>query len=259
MAGKAVPYGWLVLPHAGSNLTADQVTQLIQQGINTANSTRAQIRTPQNETARMVLAVADTNGDILGLYRMPDSTVFSLDVAVSKARNDAYYDDPTQLQAIDQLPGVPAGVSFSSRTFRYLAVPRYPISVQGASPGFFSSLNDPNINQASALQTGPALPVTAYNSALMYDSLHPGTNFHDPLNRQFQSGVVFFPGSAAVYVSTRISGGFAVSGDGVDQDDFVTSGGIVGYDSTEAGKAYNVIFRGVRLPFRKDPRNPLRI
>ena len=47
---------------------------------------------------RMVFAVTDLTGNVLGLFRMPDATVFSIDVAVAKARNVAYYADPTQLQ-----------------------------------------------------------------------------------------------------------------------------------------------------------------
>jgi uncharacterized protein GlcG (DUF336 family) len=260
LGGAQVPTGWLVTPHASAfagGLTAAQVTQIINQGIATANTTRAQIRTPDDNTARMVFAVADENGNILGLYRMPDATTFSIDVAVAKARNDAYYDS-NQLVPQDELPGVPVGTSFSNRTFRYLAAPRYPISVQGAPPGYFSSLNDPNISQVTALQTGPALPASAYNSILLHDSFNPNSNFHDPNNPQYQNGIVFFPGSAGVYVNNSLLGGFGVSGDGVDQDDFVTSGGIVGYDAPESLKAYNVVFQNVRLPFRKDPRNPTR-
>ena len=261
LAGKQVPEGWLVTPHASAvpgGLTAAQVTQIINQGIATANATRAQIRTPFDNTARMTFAVADSNGNILGLYRMPDGTTFSIDVAVAKARNDAYYDS-NQLVAQDELPGVPVGTSFSSRTFRFLVVPRYPISVTGAAPGFFSSLNDPNISPNTGLQTGPALPPAAYNSVLLHDSFFPNSNFHDPNNPQFQNGVVFFPGSAGTYVNGGLVGGFGVSGDGVDQDDFVTSGGIAGFDAPSALKADNVVFRNVRLPFRKDPRNPLQV
>jgi len=37
----------------------------------------------------MVIAVGDVDGKILALYRMPDATFFSVDVAVAKARNVA--------------------------------------------------------------------------------------------------------------------------------------------------------------------------
>ena len=35
----------------------------------------------------MVISVSDLNGNILAIYRMPDSTIFSIDVALTKARN----------------------------------------------------------------------------------------------------------------------------------------------------------------------------
>ena len=74
--GKPVPTGWLVTPHAGSSLSAAQVTQIINQGIAEAQLVRAQIRLPLGTRTEMVLAVADKDGSILGLYRMPDATVF---------------------------------------------------------------------------------------------------------------------------------------------------------------------------------------
>jgi uncharacterized protein GlcG (DUF336 family) len=49
----------------------------------------------------MVIAVADKDGNVLGLFRMKDATVFSIDVAVAKARNTAYYADPTALLPAD--------------------------------------------------------------------------------------------------------------------------------------------------------------
>ena len=49
---------------------------------------------------------------------MPDATVFSIDVAVAKARSVRYYADPGLLQPQDQTPFVPPGVAFTNRTFR---------------------------------------------------------------------------------------------------------------------------------------------
>ena len=74
-----------------------QVTQMIVQGVAQANQTRAQLR-PLGFTTRMVFAVSDSAGDVLGLYRMADAPMFSIGVAVSKARNVAYYDDAAQLK-----------------------------------------------------------------------------------------------------------------------------------------------------------------
>jgi hypothetical protein len=70
------------------------------------------------------------------------------------------------------------------------------------------------------------------------------------------SGVVFFPGSSAVYVGGMIKGGFGVSGDGVDEDDVVTAGGIRGFTPAGSITADNFFFKGVRLPYQKFDRNP---
>src|SRR5262249_14267167 len=115
LPGQAVPYGWLVTPHDGTGLPAADVEAIVARGIAESNQIRAQIRLPFNATARMVFAVSDENGNILGLYRMPDATYFSIAVAVAKARNVAYYDDPAQLQPVDQLKGVAAGTAFTAR------------------------------------------------------------------------------------------------------------------------------------------------
>ncbi len=115
--GLAVPEGWLVTPHASpsgaSTLTAADVTRMIEQGIDEARLTRAAIRLNLNKVkngfaqpgvkTRMVFAVSDRDGNVLGLYRMHDATVFSIDVAVAKARNTAYYANATLLQDADKV------------------------------------------------------------------------------------------------------------------------------------------------------------
>jgi hypothetical protein len=68
--------------------------------------------------------------------------------------------------------------------------------------------------------------------------------------------VVFFPGSAPVYQNGAMVGGLGVSGDGVEQDDYVTSGGAQGFDAPDAIRADQIVIRGVRLPYWKFPRDP---
>jgi len=261
--GLPVPEGWLVTPHDGNGVTAADVVQLVTQGINTANLARAAIRLPIGSRTKMVFAVTDLNGNLLGLYRMPDATVFSLDVAVAKARNVAYYANAAKLQAVDQLQGIPAGTAFASRTFRYVADPRFPEGIDGTPPGPFSQLNDGGSNLLTGLQIGPRLPASAFQSAVGYDAFNPGTNFHNPFNPLNQNGVVFFPGSAPLYKALypggpmRLIGGLGVSGDGVDQDDVVTIGAQVGYEvPATVLRADQVFYRGVRLPYQKTNRNP---
>jgi hypothetical protein len=154
---------------------------------------------------------------------------------------------------------VPAGAAFTNRTFRFLAQPRFPEGINGQF-GPFSILNDPGINPVNGLSVGPAQPASAYQSVFGFDSFNPGTNFRDPQNIANQNGVVFFPGSSGVYKKIGnnivLVGGFGVSGDGVDQDDVVTSFGIFGFEAPAAIRADQFKVFNVRLPYQKFPRNP---
>jgi uncharacterized protein GlcG (DUF336 family) len=254
--GLPVPEGWLVVPHSGVGITATQALQAIVRGVTQATRTRAAIRLPLSSSARMVVAVTDLVGNVVGLFRMPDATVFSIDVAVAKARNVAYYANPLLLQPVDRLPGIPRGVASTSRTFRFLSGPRYPDAIDFTPPGPFSTLNDGGVNPRTGLRVGPPLPASAFRSVLGFDAFNPGTNFRDPLNILNQNGIVFFPGSAPLYRS-RLIGGLGVSGDGVDQDDVVTFAATA-LNRVPAGvlRADFLFFRGVRLPYQKFNRNP---
>ena len=258
LPGTPVPEGFLVTPHAGSALSAPDVQRILAQGVQQAVQIRSAIRLPLNEFSRMTIAVTDTNGDVLGLFRMPDGTTFSLDIAVAKARNVDYYADPTLLQSVDQLPGLPAGIAFTNRTFRFLALPRYPEGIDGAPPGYFSQLNDGGINPTTGAIVGAPLPATAFQSVFGFAAFHPQSNFRDPANILNQNGVVFFPGAVPLYSNNKLVGGLGISGDGVDQDDVVTSGAKQGFDTLPDGvlRADLVFFRDVRLPFQKFNRQP---
>lgn len=245
--------GWLVGPTAGTSLTAAQVKQIIDQGVAQAAKTRAQIRVQPTAT-KMVFAVSDTDGTVLGVYRMPDATVFSIDVAIAKARNTAYYASAA-LQPQDAV-GTPLGTAFTNRTFRYLAVPKYPSGNASAPPGPFSILNTPGIDPRTGLNVaGPPTAAAMSTTVLGRDSFVTGSNFRAPTPAANQNGIVFFPGSTAVYRGNALSGGFGVSGDGVDQDDVVTFYGIAGYAAPMAKRADQQFVRGIRLPYIKFSRN----
>lgn len=173
LAGQAVPHGWLVAPHDSSEpggLTAEDVEEIIRQGIAQAEETRAAIRLDINggiqpgARTRMVLSVADTNGELLGVYRMPDATVFSIDVSIAKARNTAYYADPNDLVDADRLDfnddgqfgtvtsslnlsgdTLPEGTAASNRTFRFLVGPRFPTGTKLPNNPTSGLVNDANV------------------------------------------------------------------------------------------------------------------
>ncbi len=272
-AGLPLPDGWLVMPHGSGSLTASDVERIINQAIAEADRVRAQIRLQSNgrpgARTRMVFAVTDLDGKVLGLFRMPDATAFSIDVAVAKARNMAYFADPAQIVSVDRVddnkdsipdPSVPLAAALTSRSYRFLAAPRFPSGVENSVPGAFSSLRDPGINPATAENSGAPLPASTYSSsttsALLFDAFHVGRNFRKPTQLENQNGVVFFPGATPIYKGTILVGGFGVSGDGVDQDDVVTRSGANGFLPPPALRVDRFSVRGVRLPFLKFPRNP---
>jgi uncharacterized protein GlcG (DUF336 family) len=261
IAGEQVPSGWLVEPTAGANLTAEQVEDIILRGVAEAERVRAAIRLPLGTRTSMTLAVTDLDGTVLGLFRMEDSTYFSIDVAVAKARNVAYYADAAVLQPEDQVAGVDPGVAFTNRTFRYLAEPRFPSGIEGTTPPPFSSLLTVGVNPLTAENVTGVTPLASdFTTLLGYDAFNPGTNFHETLpSTGYQNGVVFFPGSTPLYNSTVLVGGFGVSGDGVDQDDVVTfvgAGEFLPRKDFPITRADEVFVNDVRLPYQKFPRNP---
>lgn len=268
--GYEVPSGNLITPKdsaIANGLTKEDVNQIIEAAVDAANVTRAAIRLQSNgqpgATARMVIAITDTNGEVLGLYRMEDSTIFSIDVAVAKARNVSYYADASALQPEDQVPGIAPGTAFSNRTIRFLAEPRFPDGVDGSEPPVFSILRDAaaaGIDPETGENIGLPADKAVFQSVYGYDSFNPGTNFRDPDNPENQNGIVFFPGSTPLYKDGVLVGGLGVSGDGVDQDDIVTFLAAQGFlPAGVTTKADETFVDGVRLPFQKFNRTPFAI
>jgi len=226
------PEGDLIAPAAGplGGLSAAEVKQILDNAEATANVTRAAIRLPLGSKTRMVIAVADLDGTIIGLRRMQDSTVFSIDVAATKARNMVYFNSASRTAA--DLSGVPMGTAVTNRTISFGAQPLYPPGIDGSSAGPFFNLYTMDI----------ANPCTQ--------------GFQSGAANANKSGIVFFPGSAGLYRNGALVGGLGVSGDGVDQDDYVTNGGTKGFEAPANIRADQVIDQGVRLPYFKFPRNP---
>ncbi|HYC60241.1 MAG TPA: heme-binding protein [Thermoanaerobaculia bacterium] len=220
----------LVAARAGSGgLSQTEVQGVVARAIATSKKTRAAIRLPLNRYARMAIAVADTNGDIIALHRMPDSTVFSVDVAVAKARNVIYFSK----RGIGGL--VPAGTAVSNRTIGFGAQPFYP-------PGIDSEVFDP--------EEGPW-----YQSLFVHDLLNACTQ-GDELSNPNQNGIVFFAGSTPLYRNGTLIGGLGISGDGIEQDDYVTYFAAGPFLPAESLWADRVIVDGARLPMFKFPRHP---
>lgn len=272
---NVVPEGWLVLPHDSSsdNIKAADVEKVIRDGIAQADITRAAIRLKDfrpGARTKMVLAVSDSKGEVLGLYRMKDATIFSIDVAVAKSRNTGYYASDRLVPADqvdannDGMSDVPKGTTFTNRTFRFLAAPRFPTGAESdAPPGDFSMLTMQGINPRGENLGNVPLAASVYAdpakaSVVAFDAFNASRNFRDPLNLANQNGIVYFPGSSAMYKNSSVLvGGFGVSGDGVDQDDVVTSVGEISLTAPANIRADQYFVAGVRLPYQKFNRNPL--
>ena len=220
---------YLVGPSAGSNLTAAQVDAIVQRAVATAQRTRAAIRLPQNRFARMVIAVADTDGTILALYRMPDATVFSVDVAVAKSRNVVYFSNRGIFS------DVPANTAITNRTIAFGGQPFFP-------SGIDSEVLDP--------REGP------WYQSLFLNDLNNVCTQGDQVSSPNQNGIVFFAGSSPLYRNNALIGGLGVSGDGIEQDDYVTYFAAGEFLPPQNIWADRVVIDGVRLPMFKFPRHP---
>lgn len=228
---KPAPEGDLVAPRDGAvgGLTRDEVRHIVDATVAQGNLTRAVIRLPLGSRARFVIAVADLDGTLLALHRMPDATIFSIDVAVAKSRNVIFFSGPNRRP--DDLPGVPMGTAVTNRTISFGAQPFFPPGIDYSTPGPFFNL-------------------------YKFDTLNPCTQGSQPTNAN-QNGIVFFPGALPLYRNGVLVGGLGVSGDGVEQDDFATAGGAVGFEAPPEIRADRVFDQGVRLPYLKFPRNPV--
>ncbi len=222
------PDGDLIAVQAGTMLTQAEVQSIVDLAIATANQTRAVIRLPDGQRAKFVIAVADLDGTLLALNRMPDATIFSVDVAVGKARNMVYFSSPGVNPA--DLPGVAAGTAVTNRTMSFGAQPFFPSGIDGTAPGPFFNL-------------------------YQFDIANPCTNGHQAGGVN-PNGIVFFPGSVPLYKNGTLVGGLGISGDGVEQDDFIAGQASVNFAAPTAIRADQFSIRGVRLPYLKFPRNP---
>lgn len=241
VAGTLPPENYLVGPNAGTILSKSDVSEIIGNAVSTAEITRAVIRLPPGSRARMSIAVADLDGTILALYRMSDGTVFSADVAASKARNVVWF----STAGVRDLPGVPTGTAITNRTISFGAQPLFPPGINGSGDGPFFQLYVKDTANPCTQGSGSGAP-----------------------NTNNMSGIVFFPGSLPLYRNGVLVGGLGVSGDGVSQDDFVTAGAvdeacgyggpcnIPNFEAPANIRADQVVIRNVRLPYLKFPRNP---
>ena len=248
-----------------NGLTLSDVMSIITDAVSQAVQTRAGIRKPNGIHARVHVAVVDTSGNVLGVFRMEDGTNFSYDVAVQKARTAAFFSDDQH--------------AFSTRAIGFMSQLDFPPGIKNGLPGpLFELQNDLD---ESSTPSNPFGEVTLQSQ--------PAQEAYSRL----ADGITIFPGGLPLYKNGQLVGAVGVSGDGVDQDDLIAYAGTKGFqpppqirsDKLVAADAANFILsrlanieqttplavdptiqanksllRGlqeIRLPYTKFPRNPL--
>lgn len=254
-------------PFAGSptvtpnSLTAGDVGTIISHAAQQANITRAAIRQPLGSNARVSIAVVDTNGVVLGLFRQTDAPVFGFDVSVQKARTAAFYSSAgagaalraggfgsyVDRAAADGLK-LDGSVAFTDRAGGFLHRPFFPDGINDTAAGPFSR----QLNEWSVFNLGLQVDLIKANlEASLSGFSVPCTSIPGLAN-----GIQIFPGSAPLYKNGVLVGAIGISGDGVDQDDLIAGAGSAGYAPPSAMRSDQVFVRGVRLPYLKFPRSP---
>lgn len=258
---------------AGATITAAETEQMLGDAALMADITRAAIRQPLGSNARVTIAVVDVNGRVTGIFRQRDAPVFGFDVSVQKARSAAFFargDAGAKLSAAgfgsyvvraaaDGLP-LTGGIAFSDRAIGFLHRPFFPDGINGAPAGPFSTpigdWSPFNVGLQSDLLkdalTGPPL-FCRQGGRAKREMLPPCPCVQIP---EIPNGLQIFAGSVPIYRGSTLIGAVGISGDGIDQDDFIAASGAQSFAPPVPMRSDQVLVRGVRLPFLKFPARP---
>jgi uncharacterized protein GlcG (DUF336 family) len=242
----------VALPNGVARLTAQEVTSILAAAANRARTTRAGIRLPRGTAAQVFITVVNNpnaNGVapvVLGTFcTSPDTTLFSWDVAVQKARTAVFFSAANGI-----FSGTPTGTAygvnaaFSARTVAFLSQSLYPPGISGTQPGIFFGLQERFCitNATAVLFTNPVSGAVFTTST--------------SVNGNLPNGITIFPGGFPLYRNGVLIGAIGVSGDGVDQDDLISASGAAVFLAAVPIRADQTQYRGAILPFAKFPRNP---
>jgi uncharacterized protein GlcG (DUF336 family) len=244
-----------------NSLTAADVGTIIAHGAQQANITRAAIRQPLGSNARVSIAVVDTNGVVLGLFRTSDAPVFGFDVSVQKARTAAFMSranagalltgagfGPYVSRAAADNVQLGGSVALSDRAIGFLHRPFFPDGINNTAAGPFST----PIDQWSVFNLG-------LQSDLIKTSLQTilaGGSAPCSSLPNLSNGLQIFAGSIPLYKNGELVGAIGISGDGIDQDDLIAAAAAAGYAPASSIRSDQFFVRSVRLPFVKFPRSP---
>jgi uncharacterized protein GlcG (DUF336 family) len=225
------------LPGGVARLSALEVSNIIIAAANRARTTRAGIRLPRGQPTQMFISIVNnpnSNGVppiVLGTFSTStDTTRFSWDVAVQKARTAVFFSATNR--------------AYSSRTVGFMAQGTYPPGINGTEPGIFLGLQE----QFSIITSVSIAASNPLNGAQFMTSTNVDGNV--------PNGITIFPGGFPLYRNGVLIGAIGVSGDGVDQDDLISASGAALFLAPVPIRADQTQYRGALLPFAKFPRNP---
>ncbi|HSK64870.1 MAG TPA: heme-binding protein [Pyrinomonadaceae bacterium] len=264
IAGEVSPrfFPFIAGTAPGANaLSAGEVQTIISRAAQQSNITRAAIRQPLGSNARVTIAVVDTAGVVLGVFRQQDAPVFGFDVAVQKARTAAFFSGAnaaTALRAagfgnyVDRAAAdglrFDGAFAFTDRATGFLHRPFFPDGIDNSAAGPFSTA----IGSWSPFNVGLQLDLVQTNFLAALSGPVAGCSSIPAL----PNGIQIFPGSVPLYKNGVLVGAIGISGDGVDQDDLIGAAGANSFSPPVTIRSDQIFVRGVRLPFLKFPRSP---
>ncbi len=276
---------------SGEQLTADDVMTILRQGHDLNQRLRAAIRKDRPQISQVTVSVVDVDGNLLGTFRSADAPVFGFDVSVQKARTAAMLsrsDAGTLLSAaeggafadfVDNAADLgillDGSIAISDRAGGFLSRPFLPDGIPGTMPGPFSAQSPDRFSvfntglQVELLSTNLVAFLADFNAfgdeGLALEAFEEGVIGGGGVVDVWlpaANGIQIFPGSVPLFKNGVLVGAVGVSGDGIEQDDFVAFTAATGYQEfgPDVRRADEVVIRGrggqFRLPYVKLPRAP---